>query len=587
LPQLETEETLSHPEPCVPMNTVVCVDELLTSSKATTTISFDELPMSAEPTIDEFIQMAHLFHYDITSSDIVTFWNEFAPGNNRLIARTERTHKNSQLKLDCREIIQVTKLKSSFFSMEELSQTIFSIALIVSSSLTRYRAGEGEWEAALRNLLLNQNTKEEIFNHFARMSVDKLHQSDAHILSNLAFAYASIGFKPSLEDGQDFLELVAMKALEIKSDFNAQDISMMLHAYVSTSNTKLPKGPPAMEPRFHRFLADHVVALVDEFQPQVLCTTVWAFAKLGIDHTELFKSVTDHISGIVIDTLVRFTPKDLSRITRACAISQYHHPELFKRVAQAAIHLKDEFNAQHATDLLWAYATMGIEEQIFVSFAPIVAALLDTATIRHISTIAWSYSIANVDVPDLFNVHFVNQVTIKCAKKNVGVESLSRLHQWNLWQTKEKMRPGLQSSLQDSCYKAFTSQETHPSKFQNKIVLYLLSIGVEPKEEVVMDSGYSIDALITVDGRTIGIEVDGPCHFIGESRCPLGATILKRRQVQSIDGIELISLTHWDWIKSACSTEKKQKRAEKQKFLRDLLGLEDKKAVDSHLTRTL
>jgi len=284
----------------------------------------------------------------------------------------------------------VTKLESSFFSMKELSQTIFSIALIVSSSLTRYRAAcEGEWEAALGNLLLHQNTKEEIFNHFTRMSVDKLHQSDAHILSNLAFAYASIGFKPSLEDGQDFLELVAMKALEIKSNFNAQDIS----AYVSTSNTKLLKGPPAMEPRFHRFLADHVVALVDEFQPQVLCTTVWAFAKLGIDHTELFKRVTDHISVIVVDTLVRFTPQDLSRITRACATSQYHHPELFKRVAQAAIHHKDEFNAQHATELLWAYATMGIEEQIFVSFAPIVVALLDTATIRHISTIAWSYAV--------------------------------------------------------------------------------------------------------------------------------------------------------------------------------------------------
>eukprot|EP00984_Skeletonema_dohrnii_P033834 scaffold31761_cov72-Skeletonema_dohrnii-CCMP3373.AAC.1 len=134
------------------------------------------------------------------------------------------------------------------------------------------------------------------------------------------------------------------------------------------------------------------------------------------------------------------------------------------------------------------------------------------------------------------------------------------------------MRPGLQSSLQDSCYKAFTSQETHPSKFQNKIVFYLLSIGVEPKEEVVMDSGYSIDALITINGRTIGIEVDGPCHFIGESRCPLGATILKRRQ---------------DWIKSACSTYKKQKRAQKQKFLRDLLDLEDKKTADFQLTRTL
>ncbi len=82
-----------------------------------------------------------------------------------------------------------------------------------------------------------------------------------------------------------------------------------------------------------------------------------------------------------------------------------------------------------------------------------------------------------------------------------------------------------------------------------------------------MDSGYSIDALVDVDGKTIGIEVDGPSHFIGKSKSPLARTILKRRQVPSIDGIELVSVPYWEWDKLG------KDQAKKQEYLCRLLGL--------------
>eukprot|EP00985_Skeletonema_marinoi_P019753 scaffold11435_cov98-Skeletonema_marinoi.AAC.2 len=66
---------------------------------------------------------------------------------------------------------------------------------------------------------------------------------------------------------------------------------------------------------------------------------------------------------------------------------------------------------------------------------------------------------------------------------------------------------------------------------------------------MLMDSGYRIDALVEVNGKQVGIEVDGPHHFIGKSRSPLARTILKRRQVPLIDGIELVSVPYWKWDK--------------------------------------
>ena len=40
-----------------------------------------------------------------------------------------------------------------------------------------------------------------------------------------------------------------------------------------------------------------------------------------------------------------------------------------------------------------------------------------------------------------------------------------------------------------------------------------------------------------VNGNKIGIEVDGPSHFVG--RKPTGSTLLKHRQVITLDGIKL------------------------------------------------
>jgi hypothetical protein len=100
---------------------------------------------------------------------------------------------------------------------------------------------------------------------------------------------------------------------------------------------------------------------------------------------------------------------------------------------------------------------------------------------------------------------------------------------------------------------------------QDDVISVLSLIGMSPEEEVLTLSGYRLDALVEVNGMKVGIEVDGPYHFV--NREPTGSTLLKRRQVSSLDDICIVSVPYWDWDKLG------NDRSKKQEYLRAKLGL--------------
>jgi hypothetical protein len=342
-------------------------------------------------------------------------------------------------------------------------------------------------------------------------------------------------------------------------DFDPQALSNIVWAYATAG---------VNHPRLFDKMAKHIVSLdhLREFKPQELSNIAWSYATAGVSHPKLFDKVANHIAGL--DHLRGFISQNLSNIVWAYATAQVSHPKMFQQVAKAAIQRKRDFISQHVANILWSYATMGIyDKQLFSSFVPTAAKLIESYNNQELANIAWAYAVADVDTPTLFNDRFIN----KCLEKEDGfsIENIFQLHQWHLWQTKEKSRNGLSEELQDICYKAFVSEEPNPSKFQDDVVSQLSSIGLDPKEEVLLGSGYRLDVLVEVNGKTIVVEVDGPSHFIGRSKYPMGSTILKRRQVPSIDGIELISVPYWEWHKLG------NDQAKKQEYLRRLLGLDN------------
>jgi len=414
-------------------------------------------------------------------------------------------------------------------------------------------------------------------------------------LSNTLWAYSKAGVNhPQL------FQKVAKHVVESDSldRFKSQDISNMVWAYATAD---VPHA------KLFQRVANHIVASdsLDRFYPQDLAITVWAFATASVHHSKLFEKVANNIVGqdnldrfkpqeisnimwayakasfnnprlfekmashiVESDSLDRFDPQAFSNIVWAYSAAGVRHPKLFQKVANHIVDSKslDRFDPQALANLLWSYATMGItDKQLFSSFVPTAAKLIDSYTNQGLANIAWAYAVADVDAPTLFNAHFIN----KCVEKEDGfeIENFRQLHQWHLWQTKEKSNSRLPVDFQEKCYDIFISEDPKVSKLQNDVVAQLSHIGLDPKEEILMGSGYRIDVLVEVNGKTIGVEVDGPHHFIRKGRSPLARTILKRRQVPPIDGIELVSVPYWNWDKLG------KDEVKKQEYLRHLLSL--------------
>ena len=283
---------------------------------------------------------------------------------------------------------------------------------------------------------------------------------------------------------------------------------------------------------------------------------------------KLFEKVANHI--ILFNSLDSFSSQALANTVWAYATVGALHPPLFEMVANHIVssNILDRFNPQDLANTLWAYASMGIaNEQLFTLCTPKAAKFFDSFNSQGVANMAWAYAVADVEVPTLFNDHFFDACI--SSMERFEIAGSLQLYQWHLWRINEKSSTGLPDDLSQRCFEIFISKEPTVSRFQADVVAQLLAIGLNPKEEVLLGSGYRIDAIVEVGGKTIGVEVDGPSHFIGMSKCPTGSTILKRRQVPKIDGIELVSVPYWEWDKPG------QNEAKKQQYLRKLLHIGD------------
>jgi hypothetical protein len=242
------------------------------------------------------------------------------------------------------------------------------------------------------------------------------------------------------------------------------------------------------------------------------------------------------------------------------------HPKLFSKFADHIASLDDleQFKPQELSNLLWAYATVGIiDSQLFTSFAPAVQSVLGRCSSQDLSNVPWSYAVSNVNDHLLFNTDFI--AALRAKANDFVPANLSQLHQWQLWQDELQSGINLPPALRDKCRQAFISRLPQPSRFQDDVISVLLSIGLRPEEEVLTASGYRLDALVEVIGMKVGIEVDGPSHFINQEAT--GSTLLKCRQVTNLDDIRIVSVPYWEWDKLG------KDRVKKQEYLRSKWGL--------------
>eukprot|EP00956_Cyclotella_meneghiniana_P033189 scaffold94258_cov68-Cyclotella_meneghiniana.AAC.2 len=397
-----------------------------------------------------------------------------------------------------------------------------------------------------------------LFKKFADeiVAMDDLKSFDPQNLANTAWAYATANIQHMELFKKIGDEIATMDDLV---SFDPQHLSNIAWAYATAK---------VQHPALFEKVGDEIATMDDlkSFNPQNLANTVWAYATANVRQHALFKKVGDEIAGM--KDLKSFVPQALANTVWAYATANVQHPALFEKVGDEIVAMDDweSFDPQAIANVVWAYATTYIQHpDLFKKIGDEIAATDDWESFnsQNLSNIAWAYTVSNIDTAPFFNSTFRQELL---NRQNEFVdENLRQLYQWHLWQKKEKSNDGLPDSLHDKWKQTFSSADTKSSALQKDVVSELKSIGLHPVEEYLTESGYSIDALVEINGKKVGIEVDGPFHFIGGR--PNGPTALKRRQVESIDKFSLVSVPYWEWDKLG------KDRSEKQKYLKALLKL--------------
>ena len=126
----------------------------------------------------------------------------------------------------------------------------------------------------------------------------------------------------------------------------------------------------------------------------------------------------------------------------------------------------------------------------------------------------------------------------------------------------------LRADVRERCREAFIVElPARHSLLQRQVAATLADLGYGVTEEVRTAEGYSIDVVVaTSDGREVGVEVDGPYHFVGASHTPTGATLLKRRQLRAA-GWALLSVPYFEWDELNVPSDAKAQRLRRREYL--------------------
>ena len=284
---------------------------------------------------------------------------------------------------------------------------------------------------------------------------------------------------------------------------------------------------------------------------------------------QLFQRVGDAITNL---NVLHLSVEDMIKAVWTLASMKVHHPALFKKIGDNLADRKatDEFSRIQISQLIWAFnASSEVHHHLFETMAHRIAQLggLHTFEPGDMAHISRAFAVADIDSELIFDENFIEELHKQRQMKIIDYHSLRPLYQWHLWRVGEKRKSGLPEQLQMDCRKAFSisNQNMQSSNFQKDVIFHLSKLGTTPIQDYFTRTGYSIDALVRINGKKVGIEVDGPCHFV--ERKPNSSTLLKRRLIKANDNISVVSVPYWEWNRLG------KNEIKKEKYLRSLLGL--------------
>jgi hypothetical protein len=423
-----------------------------------------------------------------------------------------------------------------------------------------------------------QRRSSKLFTAIASRAPAQVQEFRPQNMAHMVWSFATVGHK-----APELFDLIAQKAVAQSADFTPKQMNQMLWGF-----SKLDHRSPELVTAF----SASAHARLKEMAPKELANIVWAIGKSGYEGptscapaaTQLF----DAVALFVPERLEAFSHQAIANIAWAFASADHAAPEMLDALARVVVDKSHEFEPSEMTMVLWAHAKLGhwsppmlttwpkhfaarrdayrsselsvalwAHASMGASMDADAFSVVDTALAEHLDqfeennliSVAWSCAVADHAAEALFSQPGVVEkwVAWDAAGKMTRSE-MTQLHQWQLWlEERNSPWPRLPPPLAKKCHAAMCWQEGQPSALQRQVELALKSLlGLEPTAEVRTSQGYSVDAVVTIDGVQVAIEVDGPSHFFGRTHKPTGGTLLKRRQLQSA-GWALCSVPYFEW----------------------------------------
>lgn len=377
-------------------------------------------------------------------------------------------------------------------------------------------------------------------------------------VSGLLLAYARAGEVHAALFDKVAADVVAADDGRL-GEFDPKSLANLASAYAETTGGSYPK--------VFEDISDALMArdVLEEYPAHDMSRLLLAFATAGHPRSDLFERAAEAILSTF--EIKRWSATDVSILMRAYAIAGEVHAGLYERMADVANERRNHFRPGEVVGVLWAYASAGQAceyERIYAQLAPRAWRMLEMFSPRELSDVAWAYAVADADSPRVFGEKFREACLDGSAE--FSDDELRRLHVWQMWQ--EEMRSGdiLPASLPERCLAAFSSLEYEPPELAGGVVAALESMGFNPDKGAVTQLGHHLDVAVECDGRRVGILLDGP-SALAKNGDPTGDTVLRRRQVASLEGMDVVSLPFWEW-EALGGDERKEKL-----YLRYMMGL--------------
>ena len=276
------------------------------------------------------------------------------------------------------------------------------------------------------------------------------------------------------------------------------------------------------------------------------------FVSYSKPHRRLFEAAASSLEC----TVPTLAPSALSKLSHVFARARFAPPKLFEYIERKSSSDVTSFGFDDAIILVESFAELGLAFDI----RKFSVLLLSEDSINHASggqlaSIAWILALANVDC--VIPTSFVRAVTQIHLRKGFEDNELGRVYMWHLWMVHEMKKPGLPPQYVNDFMTgiAQSNNSSDNAGLLNDIVMNMTP-GLQYMTEVKSNSGTIVDLLVKVDKRTVAVFAESTGQFCG--RRPCGSLLLKRRQIQTVDNLELVSIPSFDWINLKSIQAKRQ-----------------------------